>query len=107
MAKTTVRFVTTHWMPRYKEEKTGILRTKTGQKVQDGFIAGRVDLRRLSQDLETTILDLEAEGYSIKNITEITSGKFDYNFDSREDHSYGYGYGYSFTEGLIVSAERD
>lgn len=111
---TKVRFVSSSWMPRYKDEVTGMLRKKTGNRVQDGVYEGRVDVKRLCQDLAKVISELEGEGYTVTNISEITSGIFNYKTNhqaqSMKDHAHGwgwgYGYGYSFTEGLIVTAER-
>jgi len=81
-----------------------------------------VDSERLAVDLAAAVQNLNDEGYTVKSITPIVSG--DYSFDFKSDSvksssrilretekvyggaSYGFGYGYSYTDSLIVLAEK-
>ena len=82
-----------------------------------------IDGERLTEDLQRTIDALNKEGYSIKSITSILSGAYNYRYEVEDitssprifrdteavkgGASYGYGYGYSYTESLIVHATKN
>lgn len=70
------------------EEKSGILGSS-------GTI--RVDSRKLNDDLQLKLLELDEDGYKIISITPITSGQYVWNSN---------GVGFSYTDGLIVVAQK-
>ncbi len=89
---------------------------------QTGFSDTHIDGERLAEDLQTTINTLSDEGYSITHITPVISAAYDYKYQAQGvtstprilsdgeavsgGASFGYAYGYSYTDSLIVVAER-
>ncbi len=87
-----------------------------------GYSDSVIDGERLALDLRIAIKKLNDSGYTIKHITPITSGAYDYQYQAegvtssprifsdgeavRGGASFGYGYGYSYTDSLIVVAEK-
>ena len=112
-----VVFVKAHFLP-VGEEK--IFQVPTGEKkkyllggetdimkeekrwVQTGFSDCGIDGERLAKDLQGVIESLNKDSYEVVSVTEITSGKYEYNPSS----DYSYGYGYSYTDGLMVVARK-
>ena len=96
---------------------------KEKQWKSTGWSDCEIDGERLSEDLQRTIDALNKEGYSIKSITSILSGAYNYRYEVEDitssprifrdteavkgGASYGYGYGYSYTESLIVHATKN
>lgn len=81
--------------------------------VQTGWSDCQIDGERLNKDIAQAIEKLNAEGFEVVNITPVTSGNWNFAYNSgslREgtgNGGYGYGYGYSYTEGvLIVTKQR-
>ncbi|MQY43164.1 hypothetical protein GG681_10980 [Epibacterium sp. SM1969] len=70
------------------------------------YQTGRIDAKALCADLAKVMKGLEAEGYEIHQVVDVTSGKFEKDTSNIDHRSYGWGYGYSFTEGLIVIAKK-
>jgi hypothetical protein len=92
---------------------------KEKQWEQTGFSDCKIDNERLATDLEKVINSLNKDGYKIQSVTPIMSGEYDYQAEGisssvrimRETESVSggasYGYGYSYTDSLIVIAERN
>jgi hypothetical protein len=96
---------------------------KEKQWKQTGWSDCLIDGERLAQDLQKTIEALNQDGYSIKSITSVLSGAYNYQYQDKGitssprilteteavkgGSSYGYGYGYSYTESLIVHATNN
>ncbi|WP_428035099.1 hypothetical protein [Amphritea sp.] len=96
---------------------------KEKQWKSTGWSDCEIDGERLTEDLQRTIEALNKEGYSIKSITSILSGAYNYQYQAegitssprflsdteavKGGASYGYGYGYSYTESLIVHAAKN
>lgn len=101
--------------------KKEILR-KEKQLEQTGYSDCIVDSQRLAQDLQDAIDILYNEGFKVKTIVPVISGHYDYKYQAqgmssstrifRETEkvsggaSFGYGYGFSYTDSLIVIAEK-
>ncbi|MDP9154659.1 MAG: hypothetical protein M3O74_10455 [Pseudomonadota bacterium] len=130
-------FVKARFKPIYKdvsvkvqtgESKTGlfggqkdITRTEI-QRQQVGWSDCEIDGPRLAEDVSAAVAQLNAEGFDVTNITEITSGNYRYEYSSQGvtsskrilsetekvsgGGSYGWGYGYSFTEGVLILARK-
>lgn len=89
---------------------------------QTGYSESEIDSQRLVNDLQETINDLNQNGYEVKDIIPIISGGFDYKYQAQGisssrrvlsetekvtgGASFGYGYGFSYTDSLIVIANR-
>lgn len=94
---------------------------------QTGYSDSIVDAERLANDLQEAVDILNSDGYVVKTITPITSGNYNYRYKEEgvsstrrffgegaelgeerdpEGPSYGYGYGFSYTDSLIVVAEK-
>ena len=56
----------------------------------------------LARDVGTAVTRLNNDGYKVVSVTPVTSGNYDHGLRSNG----GYGYGYSYTEGIIIVAER-
>lgn len=92
---------------------------KEKQWKQTGFSDCKIDSERLASDLERVINLFNNDGYKIQSITPIMSGKYNYKAEgisssariigNTEAVSGGasYGYGYSYTDSLIVVAEKN
>ena len=75
-----------------------------------------IDGEKLALLVGEAIAELNRNGYRIVSLTPVTSGAFDShgNVVRSSDvwqevsgaHSISYGYGYSYTEGIIILAER-
>jgi hypothetical protein len=90
---------------------------------QTGWSDCKIDSEKLADDLQNVINSLNKDGYKVKSIIPVTSGKYDYKYQSQEIRSsprilekteevrggasYGYGYGYSYTDSLLVHAVKD
>jgi len=95
---------------------------KEKQWQQTGWSDCEIDTDRLATDLEQVISSLNNEGYKVQSITPVISGAYNYKYQDQGisssarilgkteavsgGASYGYGYGYSFTDSLIVIAEK-
>jgi hypothetical protein len=68
-----------------------------------------VDGKKLAQDIETAANKLLADGFSIMQITPITSGRFDHQtFDRHPDSAATCAsWGYGITEGVIIVAAKN
>jgi hypothetical protein len=87
-----------------------------------GWSDCEIDGERLAEDLQKSIEVLNRDGFSIKSITPVLSGAYNYKYQAKGitssprllteteavkgGASYGYGYGYSYTESLIIHAEK-
>jgi hypothetical protein len=71
-----------------------------------GFSDCAVDGELLSKDIETSINELNKEGYEVLTITPVISGDHRATYSTRERTSYGYGYGYSYTSGMTIIAKK-
>jgi len=96
---------------------------KEKQWKHTGYSDCKVDGKRLSEDLQIAINCLNDENYSVKSITPVISGSYNYKFQAqgitssdrllRETEkvsggaSYGYGYGYSYTDSMIIHAVKN
>ena len=63
-----------------------------------------VDGLQLSKDVEIALNELKQNGYNFVSITSISSGA--YGAANAAMESRGYVYGYSFTEGVLICAEK-
>ena len=63
-----------------------------------------VDGSKLALDVQDKIDSLTVQGFKVKNIIPITSGS--YEFYKNMFSTNGFGYGFSYTEGLLIYAER-
>jgi len=101
----------------FGEEKE-IKRTEKQFK-RTGWSDTKVDGKRLAEDLESSIKNLNSEGYFVKAITPIISGTYNYKSQGissstrvlRETEAVrggaSYGYGYSYTDSLIIVASKN
>lgn len=92
---------------------------KEKQWKQTGWSDCKIDTERLASDLEKAVVLLNSEGYKIQSITPITSGQYRYKAEGIKSSAriigdteavsggVSYGYGYSYTDSLIVVAEKD
>ena len=84
------------------------------QWVQTGWSDKEIDGKRLAKDIASAVSQLNIQGYDIVSITEVTSGKYSYEykctlvnaFEISRTGGWGYGYGYSYTEGVIIIAKK-
>jgi hypothetical protein len=110
------------------ETKKGIfggekqIKRKEKQWEQTGWSDCEIDSERLARDLQKIVSSLNQDGYSIKFITPVISGAYNYQFKAgkitssprifseteavKGGASYGYGYGYSYTDSLLVHATK-
>ncbi|MFL0061945.1 hypothetical protein [Tenacibaculum maritimum] len=65
----------------------------------------RIDINDIS-DINNIINEMNNEGWNIKQIESIQSGKHNSSYGAYSNGGYGYGYGYSFTEGIIIIWEK-
>ena len=91
------------------EKKSGFLGTETSitrkekKWTQTGFSKSIIDTKRLTEDLNVTVENLNKEGYEVVTVTNVISGEFDYdNYSGTRT----YGYGYSYTDGLMVVGRK-
>lgn len=81
--------------------------TRTEQEWQiTGYSDKEVDGVRLAKDMDTAVARLSSEGYRVVSVTPVTSGNYDHDNFGGIGRDGGYGYGYSYTEGIIIVAER-
>ncbi len=85
---------------------------------QTGWSDTQIDAKRLAEDLDKAISELNANGYEIISVTPIISGKYQFEKDYKKGevgfteskggwgYGWGYGYGYSYTDSLIVVAKK-
>jgi len=96
----------------------------TKEKVLEkvGVSDSQLDSARLNDDIQLAIDSLNDEGYKVVSITSVISGSYDFDFKSEAvssskrmlvdtekvsgGASYGYGYGFSYTDSLILLAEK-
>ncbi|QDF68673.1 hypothetical protein FJQ87_18345 (plasmid) [Shewanella sp. SNU WT4] len=83
-----------------------------------GYSDRIIDSSRLAVDLQSTIEALNNEGFKVKMITPLISGAYDYQAQSisssvrttvnteKVTGGASYGYGYSYTDSLLVVAEK-
>lgn len=64
-----------------------------------------VDGHKLSEDVEEAINQLSKENFKVVSITPITSGSYEV-FSGLSNYN-GYGYGFSYTEGMLIYAEKE
>lgn len=77
------------------------------QWVQTGFSDCEIDGDQLQIDIQYAIEQLNKEGYEVITTTAITSGRYNYRYDTEYvGKSYGYGYGYGITEGVLILARQ-
>ncbi|MDE0507732.1 MAG: hypothetical protein OXI17_03750 [Gammaproteobacteria bacterium] len=139
MQATIVRYIRANFVPIGKEVTVNVPtgETKKGlfggekkvtrkekQWQQTGYSDSVIDGQKLANDLQSTIGELEDQGYKITQITSVVSGAYNFQYSARGissnkrvlsdtekvsgggSYGYGYGYGYSYTNGLIVVAEK-
>ncbi len=115
-----------HKVPSGQYEK-GLFRQKmimetVTEQVEKGTSKSKIDSERLASDLQESINDLNAQGYKIRQILPVISGDYDYLYSNEGisssprmfngtekiggGASFGLGYGYSFTDSLIIIAEK-
>lgn len=96
--------------------------TQIKEQIEVGVSKSRVDSIKLAADLEDEISKLNEDGYNVKQILPIISGDYDYLYSDEGvtsslsmltgnekvmgGASFGLGYGYSFTDSLIIVAEK-
>lgn len=92
--------------------------TKTEKQwKQTGWSDCEIDGTRLARDIQSAIEQLNADGYFVVNVTPITSGQYNYEYEQNGSngydsscmgggYGYGYGYGFSITEGVIVIGQK-
>ena len=132
-----VVYVKAHFRP---ERKQKTVKVATGEK-KKGFFGGdkevtknetqwvetggasdcEIDGERLAAEIEAAINTLNNEGYEVVDISQVVSGR--YNFDTKSDTKWkidtgprpfaggwgwgwGYGYGFSYTEGVTIIARK-
>jgi hypothetical protein len=64
----------------------------------------KINAKKLAKKISSIGKKLNIKGYTIISITPITSGN--YHEESDWNNGVGLGYGYSFTEGVIVLANK-
>ena len=90
---------------------------------QTGYSDSIIDAERLAADLQQALDPLNQEGFRVKMITPVLSGDYFYQYQAQGissakrllsdtekvqgGASFGYGYGFSYTDSLLVIAERD
>ena len=80
----------------------------------DEFSDCSVDGERLTADIDQAVAALNNEGYEVISITPVTSGSYQYRYQTDKWVSttggwgwgYGYGYGFSMTEGVTILARK-
>ncbi|MEL7312369.1 MAG: hypothetical protein AAFN07_12705 [Pseudomonadota bacterium] len=80
----------------------------------DEFSDCSIDGERLTADINQAIATLNGEGYEVVSITPVTSGSYQYRYNTEKWVSqsggwgwgYGYGYGFSMTEGVTILARK-
>ncbi len=81
-----------------------------------------IDKKRLADDLQKVIEELNNEGYSVKTVIPVVSGSYKWQYQEGRISSsprvlketeaisgttgYSYGYGFSYTDCLLVVAQR-
>ncbi|ABE55351.1 hypothetical protein Sden_2069 [Shewanella denitrificans OS217] len=84
------------------------------------FSENEVDSERLSRDIEIALAVLDKDGYALKEIVTVTSGKYAYDCGSissspigllgggpmATEGTGGYGYGYSYTDSVIIVGQK-
>ncbi|EGQ7759752.1 hypothetical protein WM008_23865 [Vibrio vulnificus] len=96
--------------------------TKIKEKIEVGTSKSRIDSERLATDLEIKINELNEQGFTVKQVVPVISGDYDYLYSDEGvtsslslftgnekitgGASFGLGYGYSFTDSLIIIAEK-
>jgi len=85
---------------------------------QTGWSKTEIDGKRLSSDLGKSIKELNENGYFVKTITPIISGAYNFNSEGIKSSKRllseteavkggaSYGYGYSYTDSLIIVANK-
>lgn len=79
---------------------------------QTGFSECEIDGARLADDVGKAIADLNKEGYEAVTVSDITSGRYNWQYKTNGGAGanggwgYGYGYGYSITEGVMIVAKK-
>lgn len=105
-------WVPSHWTPTYDEQDvevpTGRTRFLRGQetrvehrRVPAGESDSIVDGRRLRDDIQAAIDQLNADGYRVVTITPVQSGAHDSEYYMQGAAGYGFGY----TQGVIIIGE--
>jgi len=85
---------------------------KEEQWVQTGYSDCEIDGHRLANDIASAVSKLNEQGYEVISISEVTSGKYSWAYNTNGGANcnggwgYGYGYGYSLTEGVVVVAKK-
>jgi hypothetical protein len=98
------------------EKKPGLLfgekevMRKEERWVQTGVSDCEIDGERLANDIGAAIAQLNRDGYEVVTVSEVTSGRYDWKYQTGGSATagwgYGYGYGYSITEGVMIVAKR-
>ena len=77
---------------------------------QTGYSDCEIDGERLSHDIQKAIEELNRDGYEVVSVTPVTSGQYNYKYETKalqqSGWGYGYGYGYSYTEGVSIVAKK-
>lgn len=73
------------------------------------YSENRIDGKRLSDDTQKILSDLESSGYEVLNITPVISGAYSwtqYSRGSSSGSSTCTSWGYSVTEGMMITAKK-
>lgn len=79
---------------------------------QTGWSDHEIDGARLAKDVADAVATLNDQDYEIVTISEVTSGRYNYAYQTSGGANcnggwgYGYGYGYSITEGVMIVAKK-
>jgi hypothetical protein len=78
--------------------------------IETGYSDSVIDGERFAKDVDEAVNKLSAEGFAIVSITPVTSGHWGANHGTKTiDHGVPtdwYAYGFSYTEGVLVVAQK-
>lgn len=79
---------------------------------QTGWSDCEIDGARLADDVSRAIAELNDNGYEVVSVSDVTSGRYSWKYETKGGPGkgggwgYGYGYGYSVTEGVMIVAKK-
>lgn len=79
---------------------------------QTGWSDSEIDGFRLAEDVGNAVGALNREGYEVVSVSDVTSGRYNWKYETSGGAGasggwgYGYGYGYSITEGVMIIARK-
>jgi hypothetical protein len=87
-------------VPSGKRGFLGHDRTTAEQRwVSEGYSDSEIDGERLQRDVQQAVGELNEEGYEVVSLVPVESGAYNWSAE-------GYSYGYSYTEGVIILAQK-